>query len=242
MSIGVNDTGFASVLTQCAAFNLGVGLDIPGLGTITDRPCSTAGLTRYVRNSIILLHSAWDKLEVGLDAHLLAPTVRFVEYPSRSMTNGRDQHDGCGALIGISRDEARWISNRGNELNAAMAEAAERNGWSYVGGIRNAFRGHGYCAGDTWVPQLQRIAEASAEPVRHGASDLGRPPGRRRHRGRQDPRRAAGGAAAGAAQGRVPASLDGRRPPAPHGGARPGDEADPPWLRSRLARDALCPG
>lgn len=171
MSIGVNDTGFASVLTQCAAFNAGVGLDIPGLGTITDRPCSTAGLTRYVRNSIALLRSAWDKLEVGLDAHLLAPTVRFVEYPSRIVTNGRDQHDGCGALTGISSDEARWISNRGNELNAAMAEAAERNGWGYVGGIRDAFRGHGYCAGDTWFrsfsgsQKLQRNQSGTAHPI-----------------------------------------------------------------------------
>ena len=171
MSVGVNDTGFKDVLTQCAAFNAGVGIDIPGVGPVSDRPCSTAGLTRGVRNSIAMLRHAWDRLEVGLDANLLAPTVRFVEYPSRIVTNGRDQHDGCGAFTGISNDEARWISNRGNELNAAMAEAAERNGWGYVGGIRDAFRGHGYCAGDTWFrswsgsKKLQRNISGTAHPI-----------------------------------------------------------------------------
>jgi hypothetical protein len=152
MSMGLNDLGFSDILRECAAFNAGDGfhIDVPGLGAVTSEPCSTAGLTRWVQNGVAQLEESYDRLEVGIAANLNARSVSFVQYPARIMTNGRDHHEGCGALRGISRGEARWITRGGDDLNRALAAAADRNGWGYVGGIRDAFRGHGYCAGKAW--------------------------------------------------------------------------------------------
>jgi hypothetical protein len=39
-------------------------------------------------------------------------------------------------------------------LNDIVREAAERHadkGWKFVGGVAERFRGHGYCASDSWI-------------------------------------------------------------------------------------------
>ena len=121
----------------------------------------------------------YDGLSAGIAANLKAGSVRVVEYPSRIVTNGRDQHDSCGVLTGLSDGEARWISRRGDELNAALAEGAERNGWGYVSGIRDAFRHHGYCAGKTWFrsfsasKKLQGNKRGTAHPLWAGHAAAG---------------------------------------------------------------------
>ncbi|MFO7573376.1 MAG: hypothetical protein R6W48_12370, partial [Gaiellaceae bacterium] len=52
----------------------------------------------------------------------------------------------------ITAEEAAWASNTMMpSLNAAGADAATRHGWSYVGGIRDPFLTHGYCAEEHWV-------------------------------------------------------------------------------------------
>jgi hypothetical protein len=182
MSVGVNDVEFSYILRECASFNAGDGfhMDLPGLGALTDEPCSTAGLTRYVRNGISQLRESYDRLEAGLAANLKARSVRFVEYPSRIMTNGGDNHTGCGALNGISSGEAHWITDRGDELNAAMAAGAARNGWTYVSGIRDAFRRHGYCARTApWFRSFSASLErqgnkdGTAHPLGTGHSKIG---------------------------------------------------------------------
>ncbi|MDQ3870657.1 MAG: GDSL-type esterase/lipase family protein, partial [Chloroflexota bacterium] len=150
MTAGVNDTAFSSVLLACASYNSRLPYDRL-LDPLFDEPCTTAGATRSVRGAIGGLRDSYDRLEVALSSHLKVGQVRFVEYPSRVITDGRDRHGGCGILKGISGGEARWITARGDELNGAMRAAAMRNGWRYVGGVRDAFRRHGYCAGaKTW--------------------------------------------------------------------------------------------
>jgi hypothetical protein len=173
VAMGVNDLGFSDVMRACASFNGpgGFSLDLPMLGTIIDEPCSTSGLTEPVRKAIRKIPRSYDMLGAGIAANLKARSVQVVEYPSRIITNGSDNHGGCGALLGFSPGEARWISRRGDELNAALADAAGQNGWDYVDRIRNAFRGHGYCAGDTWFrsfsgsKKLQGNRNGMAHPI-----------------------------------------------------------------------------
>ncbi|HKP88607.1 MAG TPA: GDSL-type esterase/lipase family protein [Thermoleophilaceae bacterium] len=181
MAMGVNDLGFSDILRECASFNGGYGfaLELPGAGPIVDEPCTTAGLDRWMKNGLWQLEESYDRLEVGIAANLNARSVRFVEYPARIMTNGRDHHEGCGVLNGISTGEARWITSGGDDLNAAMAAAARRNGWGYVSGVRDAFRHHGYCADDSWFRsfsgsmKLQGNKFGTAHPLGAGHAAAG---------------------------------------------------------------------
>jgi hypothetical protein len=97
------------------------------------------------------------------------------------LTNEQDRHGGCGIFEGINSDEAHWITDRGDELNARMAASAAFHGWTYVGGIRDAFRRHGYCADSrTWFrsysgsKKLQGDVFGTAHPLGDGHSAVGR--------------------------------------------------------------------
>jgi hypothetical protein len=177
MAVGVNDARFSSVLLDCAAINSGIHL-LP----VFDDPCNRVGPTRTVQNLVAGLSKSYDRLEVGLSANLRGGAVRFVEYPSRVMTNESDRHGGCGIFEGINSDEAHWITDRGDELNARMAASAAFHGWTYVGGVRDAFRRHGYCAdGDrTWFRsfsgsrKLQGNRFGTAHPLWAGHAAIGR--------------------------------------------------------------------
>jgi hypothetical protein len=175
MSAGVNDAEFSSVLQDCAAINFGFHID-----PIFDDPCDSVGSTRYVQNKIEGLRESYDRLEIGLAANLKGGAVRLLEYPSRVLTNDDDRHGGCGIFEGINSDEAHWITDRGDELNARMSASAASHGWTYVGGVRNAFRRHGYCAGDdTWFRsfsgsrKLQGDMFGTAHPLGAGHAAVG---------------------------------------------------------------------
>lgn len=176
MSAGVNDAEFSSVLRDCAKVTIGLHID-PLFGD----PCNRVGPTRYVRNKIAGLRESYDRLEVGLAANLKGGAVRFLEYPSRILTDAKDRHGGCGIFEGITSDEAGWITDRGDELNARMVASAALHGWSYVGGVRDAFRRHGYCAGSrTWFrsfsgsSKLQANESGTAHPLGAGHAAAGR--------------------------------------------------------------------
>jgi hypothetical protein len=176
MSVGVNDAAFSSVLMDCAAINSGIHID-----PIFSDPCNRSGLTRYVRNAIAGLRESYDRLEVGLAENVKGGAVRLVEYPSRVLTNERDRHGGCGIFEGIDSDEAHWITDRGDELNARMRTSAAFHGWRYVRGVRDDFRGHGYCAGGrTWFrsfsgsDKLQGNVAGTAHPLGDGHSAVAR--------------------------------------------------------------------
>jgi hypothetical protein len=66
----------------------------------------------------------------------------------------------------LGTDEIRWAERDVvRRLNVAVYLAARAAGWNYVGGIRAAFRRHGYCAGEArWIvplPQLLKISKSA---------------------------------------------------------------------------------
>ncbi len=59
-----------------------------------------------------------------------------------------DPHVYGRQVSGIDADEAKWASDYVvTKLNGAVKAAADRWGWKLVGGVAEAFRGHGWCAG-----------------------------------------------------------------------------------------------
>ena len=155
LSVGVNDLGFSDILKDCAT------------SVFSDCRSNT------ILHRLGLLPAAYDELEVGISANMRVAKTYIAGYPARIFTDEHDIHTwhGCGVFEpNMSSKEKRWVTQQGNRLNQQITDAAARHDWSMVP-TRDAFRGHGYCAGSaTWFRGLtlselhQGDKEGSAHP------------------------------------------------------------------------------
>jgi GDSL-like Lipase/Acylhydrolase family len=139
MTAGVNDLGFGDLLLGCAK---SVGTD-----------CVSSGEADDVRAALPSLPQGYRRLDVAFSTYVKAAQVYVAEYPARIFTDENDRYPSrtalrfCGAFSGgIGNSEARWITDRAEDLNAALRTAARSHGWVYVRDVRDKFRKHGYCA------------------------------------------------------------------------------------------------
>lgn len=85
--------------------------------------------------------------------------VYITEYPDPTHDENGAFCDGTGFPDGevyanITGDESRWVSDRAlSRINQTVRDAATEHGWTYVGGIREAFRRHGVCSSSSWFNQ-----------------------------------------------------------------------------------------
>jgi hypothetical protein len=113
------------------------------------------------RQAIADLALSYDKLAARLDGNVDAAKVILVEYfdPLRD-----EKGDTCAAALPhMDAVEADWAQRSVlAPLNAQVRAAAARHGWQVVGGVSEAFRRHGMCAGESaWV--ADPLASAAAE-------------------------------------------------------------------------------
>jgi GDSL-like Lipase/Acylhydrolase family len=127
---GVNDLGFSDILEDCA-----LSIFSSCIRSLSDEMSTLAG--------------KYDGLGAAIRANLKVGSTMIAEYPARVFTDDDDHYDGCGAFRFMNHDEARWIGDMGAILDFKIAAAAERNHWTSVP-VTDSFRGHGYCADDTW--------------------------------------------------------------------------------------------
>ena len=85
-------------------------------------------------------------------AGLCDPSLRcdflITEYPDGATD---ENGDFCSALPGFTEDEFEWVMNdMVPTLDGLIETSATDNGWTYVGGIRENFDGHGVCAEDDY--------------------------------------------------------------------------------------------
>jgi hypothetical protein len=113
---------------------------------------------------IVALPGLYDRLDQEVRRTLpdLPPARLYVsEYPNLLRDEdgnlcGFDPLDPLGTLPGVSGAEAAWAEGIVTvSLNDAIAAAAERHGWTVVGGLFEASTAHGYCASDPWLVRLQ---------------------------------------------------------------------------------------
>ena len=158
IGVGANDLGFSSVLHDCASTLVG--------------SCAVS-----LAPKLALMDEAYDDIEVGVSANLRVARTYAAQYPARLFTNGADEHDTCEIFDAMSSADAAWVTEQANLLNAKIAGAAQRHGWSSVP-TTDAFRGHGYCASDTqrwfrrWATSLvqQEDISGTAHPTGAGHS------------------------------------------------------------------------
>jgi GDSL-like Lipase/Acylhydrolase family len=133
LSVGANDLGFADILMDC-------------LGPNDCARRQQARLTTELAN----LPEKYRNLAAALNAQL-GGQIHITEYFT-PLYDERNRY--CRIFPGMSSQESEWAElNVVAGLNRAVSRAAVEHGWHYVGGIRDEFVGHGYCADatDRWI-------------------------------------------------------------------------------------------
>lgn len=153
VSIGINDLGFGPLVAFCIEQN----------GCFArkgfDRAAPKKDLDEVIGDRIAALPGRYTAVAARLDKLGIPPkNVYLTEYPdSTRNSNGKF----CDPLLNVvghgsfSQTEADWAYDAVLvPLNAAVATAAKRHGWSLVAGAQQLFRRHGYCSADSWIVPL----------------------------------------------------------------------------------------
>ncbi len=153
VSIGVNDLHFGAIVKQC--------LERTDCFTSKGLPGTRRGETvaQAVKRWLAALPARYDRLAATFVALKVSPQKVFISQYFDSLRDQRGQI--CDPLIDVSllrqtftKDEAaRAYSSFLLPLNAAVAAAARRHGWTLVPAPA-AFRSHGYCAAASWIVPL----------------------------------------------------------------------------------------
>jgi hypothetical protein len=176
LSIGINDIGFQQILysltkSKTGLASVGMSSDEIAAAVLTgkwhqyDGDLSDAAGLESLRDQGGLL----DQLAVQIRTRLQVGHALLLEYPDAVHHDVNGQSVICNKVLAdrgagqpvsgflawptvdayIDSTEAELMQGFfGHDLNAALADAAQRNGWIYVTGISRRFAdgGHGYCA------------------------------------------------------------------------------------------------
>lgn len=87
--------------------------------------------------------------------------VTLFQMPVQFMRNaGGNPTSGCGLLVGMKNEDILRLEELGNQLIAKQKQICERYRWTYIDGIRDLFKNHGYCAGDqSWFVFISESLE-----------------------------------------------------------------------------------
>jgi lysophospholipase L1-like esterase len=132
LSGGVNDLGFADILTDCA---------LPG-----GDPCR-----RSLTSTFNALPGRYAALQRAVTANLKVAHTYIADYPARLFTNAADNVETCGfPFYVVPTADGAWINQQGTTLDGKIQTAATVHHWVDVH-VTDPFRHHGYCAGSaTW--------------------------------------------------------------------------------------------
>jgi lysophospholipase L1-like esterase len=146
VSVGGNDAGFSSVITQCAKpWPYTCGGDIDKAQT-------------YIRNT---LPGALDGLYNKI--HSQAPNARVVVVGYPRIFNGQE----CNAGARISSDEQSKLNATSDLLATTISGRASAHGFGYVD-PRTPFTGHAVCDNPEWINGLSDPVTESYHPNRTG--------------------------------------------------------------------------
>ena len=94
----------------------------------------------------------------SLDA-LKVNDVYLGEYAYELFLDGMRNFGGCEVFSLIDPTEAENLYRGGEQLSLTYRNISEFMRWSFVEGINEKFKYHGYCSGDTWWEQVIEISE-----------------------------------------------------------------------------------
>lgn len=149
ISVGGNDAGFSSVLTECAK---------PGWASNCGGKIDTA--QAYIKNT---LPGALTTLYGSIRSKAPSATVVVVGYPR--VFNGED----CNAGTFFSPAEETRLNATADLLNSKLAAAAAAKGFAFANPT-SRFVGHAVCDNPEWLNGLSNPVSESYHPNRTGQS------------------------------------------------------------------------
>jgi lysophospholipase L1-like esterase len=149
LSVGGNDAGFSSVITECA---------MPGWMSNCDGKINTA--QAYINNT---LPSALSTLYSTIRAKAPNAKVVIVGYPR--VFNGED----CNAGTWFSPSEETRLNQTADLLNSKLSAAAAAKGFGFANPT-SRFVGHAVCDDVEWLNGLSNPVSESYHPNKLGQS------------------------------------------------------------------------
>lgn len=147
VSVGGNDAGFTSVITECA---------LPAWASNCNGKVDTA--QGYINNT---LPSALATLYSAIRTK--APNARVVVVGYPRLFNGED----CNALTFFSPAEETRLNQTADLLNSKLAAAASARGFAFANPT-SRFVGHAVCGDPEWLNGLSNPVSESYHPNRTG--------------------------------------------------------------------------
>jgi lysophospholipase L1-like esterase len=173
VSAGANDLGFGTIVTFCVmhpncaaehASDMDPVLESE-LGTL---PAAASAMTlgQAVTALLANLPNDYARLYAALSGTLhVEPSHVFI---TQYFDPTRDSSGAFCATVagGISGPDVSWAYYHVVvPMNAAVATAAAKYGWTFVNGVQAAFRTHGYCSSDSWIVSLSQSASVELSPA-----------------------------------------------------------------------------
>lgn len=149
ISVGGNDAGFSSVITECAE---------PAWASNCAGAVTTA--QNYIKNT---LPGSLSTLYASIKAK--APNAKVVTVGYPRLFNGED----CNAFTWFSPDDESRLNATADLLDSQTAAAASAKGFSFVNPI-SKFTGHAVCDSTEWINGLSSPTWESYHPNRTGHS------------------------------------------------------------------------
>jgi lysophospholipase L1-like esterase len=149
ISVGGNDAGFSSVITECAQ---------PGWMSNCDGAINTA--QSFINNT---LPGRLNTLYTSIDSRAPDAVVVVTGYPRIFM--GED----CNAATWFSPSEETRLNQTADLLNAKLSAAAAARGFKFANPT-NRFIGHAVCDDVEWINGLSSPVSESYHPNRLGQS------------------------------------------------------------------------
>ena len=143
LSVGGNDAGFSSVLTECAK---------PGWMSNCDGKINTA--QSYISNT---LPGTLSTLYASIKSKAPNAKVVIVGYPR--LFNGED----CNAGTWFSPSEETRLNQTADLMNSKLSAAASAKGFAFANPT-NAFIGHAVCGNPEWLNGLSNPTSESYHP------------------------------------------------------------------------------
>jgi len=147
ISVGGNDAGFTSTLTECAK-----------PGWLSNCGAAVSKANSYISNT---LPGTLSTLYAAIRSRAPSAKVVVVGYPR--LFNGED----CNALTWFSPSEESSLNATADRLNGVLANAAAAKGFSFANPT-SAFVGHAVCGSPEWLNGLSNPVSESYHPNRTG--------------------------------------------------------------------------
>jgi len=154
LSVGGNDIGFGPVITECV-----VGQQ------------SCLRFDRQVTAALGALENRLTRLYTGVRERASAAEVLVLGYPRLVADPDRTGLETCA---GLTADEARWVRQKGDELDRVVRGAADAAGVRFLDAA-SAFTGHEACTAEPWMAGISlATAVSSFHPNAAGHEQLAR--------------------------------------------------------------------